>query len=85
MIIRVRHELTSADLAHALALYAETTVGSSGRLRACISVQGKKAVREIARARVEEQGRSDCWPDVLEDGLLDYARRHIDDLWPKGA
>jgi hypothetical protein len=86
VIFNVRHELTSYDLAYAIALESETYVGNTRGQYVRLGALTKTEVREIAKERVARNGSdSNYWPELSEDGLLKVARERIDQLWPKGA
>jgi hypothetical protein len=85
VIFNVRHELTSADLAYAVAL--DTEVERDGRMAQGIYIGSltKTDIREIGRTRVVRSGLPQMWLEVEDDALIRLARERIDTLWPKGA
>lgn len=85
MIIQVRHELISFDLAHAVALEAESEEETRLGRQIRIAQLTKTEIRQIGTSRLLRSGEAEYWPEILEDGLFEYARGRVDGLWPKGA
>lgn len=85
MIVQVRYELVSADLAIALALRAEEVHGSAEDAQNFIDGTGKAEVRSIARQRLLRDGDPEYWGAPNEEDLMTYAREHANKLWPEGA
>jgi hypothetical protein len=85
VIIQVRHELTSYDLALAVASFADYRTGSTESVGEWIQALTKTEIRELARQRVTTTGdNTEYWGDPPAD-LVSLAREHINYLWPKGA
>ncbi|MGH2938309.1 MAG: hypothetical protein ACRDPE_09345 [Solirubrobacterales bacterium] len=85
LVVHVRHELVSFDLACAIALEAETEVGTTLGQKVRIGQLTKTQIREIAKDRVRRSGEPDYWPEVEDAQILVAARERVDYLWPKGA
>jgi hypothetical protein len=80
-VFSVRHELTQADLAYAVAIDAEIRGGSTQEVTDYIGSLGKRRVNAIVRARLKWSGGPAYWPEVTEANLLVAAKERIGQLW----
>jgi hypothetical protein len=92
VIFNIRYELTSYDLAYALAIQCEIDLPETPpTIAAHLRNHGwtKTEIRKAARSRLELSGTPDSWPDLEPHseviGLLRTCREHVNALWPKGA
>lgn len=85
MKFNVAFELTSHDLAVALAARADNRTGSTEEVERWLRGRRKREIRYLAQARLEGYGSPDQWPGRDELPFYDCARQIVQKLWPKGA
>lgn len=88
MIIRVRHEVVAADLALILAVHAEHIADPRDKVRGAkewIEGRGKREIRNLAWGRLRTTGdNQEYWGEASEE-VEDFARAHVNKLWPEGV
>jgi hypothetical protein len=81
----VAFELTSHDLAVALADRADRRTGTTEEVERWLRGRRKREIRYLAQERLEAHGDPDQWPGRDELPFYDCARETIQKLWPEGA